>query len=252
MIAVATPLARYRVAAAELSARVDIRRDEAQLVAVAGDPHGLSEAEEGVARGARVVIVDRPRADPAALDRMREWEERGVAVVLLRPALRADVAGDALPSAPPSDVVVQTQTSAGEMLDAVVDAVGWARVLRGGALVVRSVARAPGAVLADLAGSGAAASVVASERLGAAGARRLRAVAVGAHRVEVVSTDAVAVVTRSTAEGDLVLPRRWESGERLALRRALAALAGEPVRDLDDWAGDLAVAAQIAGGYHGG
>lgn len=253
MNTLATLLAGYRVAAAELAGSVRATDGPAEIVAVHGDPSGLAEAAQRISAGARVVIVDRPRTDDGLVEGLLGCARAGAAVLLARPGLRADVAGDAAPSSASADVAVQVQAPARQLLDALVDAVGWARLFGGGVLALRAVARVGGAVLADLAGPGAAASVLASERLGGAGEGRLRVTAVGVDRVEVVSAGDHAVVTRSTRQGDLTLPRRWESVERLALRRAIAFLSGDQhVADLDEWAHDVDVAARISAAHHAG
>lgn len=249
MIGVATALPGYRIAVAELPARLRLRERDAQISVVRADADGIAVALRAVGRGARVIVVDRPGADAGDFAGL---SATGVSVVLNRPSLRdddihdarrADGGADAVPVA----VTVQALTARGALGDVLVDAMGWGRVLAGSPLTLRSGHRVADAVLADLAGAGGiGVGVVASERLGAAGPARLRATTIGVHRTEVVSIAGRTTVTHSTGAGEWVLPRRWESSERVALRRALDVLSGaRAATDIAEWAHDLSCAAGV-------
>jgi len=250
MIGLTTTLAGYRAAAAELSGRVRLIAESGDIVAVSGDPSGLDIARRVTERGVRAVIIDRPRL---ASDDLGALRATGVAVILNRPALRADDAGDASPSTTASAVSVQAHVARGALRGMLTDAVGWGRVLAAGPLALRAAGSEGGrdggerAVLADLTAPGrTGVALIASERLGTRGEARLRATVVAPERVDVVWSDGVALVTRSTRAGTLAVPRRWESPERLALRRALAALEGEAaIDDVDDWNHDAGIARAI-------
>lgn len=252
MIAVDTQLAAYRSAAAELPMRLRVREGAGEIAVVRADAAGLAAGVGAAERGARVVVIDRPGTDDGDLAALRAT---GVAIVLARHGLRTDDAAQSAASGAgaPAAICVQAIGARGALGGVLLDAVGWARVLAGGDLALRSAHRRATAALADLSGPGGGGiAVIASEMLGTFGVGRLRATAIALHRTDVVSSRGQTTVSRATPDGELVLPRRWESHERLALRRALAALAGEQnPTDAVDWAHDLALATAIVGSAPG-
>jgi hypothetical protein len=125
------------------------------------------------------------------------------------------------------------------------DAVGWLRVLVGGALSV--VAGDRGLALLETAtGLSATLSVVPTDRPGAG---QLRARALGEVRTEVAVEAERARIVTVTAQGSLVAPPRFESSARLAVRRAIAALSsGDEVDDLSALLADATVVDRIWSG----
>lgn len=249
MIGVTTQLAAYRVAVAELPSRLRLRERDVQIVVVSADAAGVASAARAIEEGAQAIVVDRPGVGTGDLVALRDT---GAPIVLARAGLRDDVARDARTpgagaDAAPRAVTVQTLAARGALGDALLDAIGWGRTLTGGEITLRSAHGTADAALADLVGgSGVGVGVIASERLGAGGSARLRATAIGAHRVDVVSVGARVTVSRSTPAGELVLPRRWESPERLAVRRAIGVLTeGTAPSDVDEWTHDLALVRRI-------
>jgi hypothetical protein len=90
-------------------------------------------------------------------------------------------------------------------------------------------------------------SVVATVQAGAPGGGRIRVTAVGDRLIEVDGGVGTLRVTTSDADGRRVAPRRWESSERLALRRAIEAVAtGSAPEDLGELQHDERLAGAIA------
>ena len=121
------------------------------------------------------------------------------------------------------------------------DAVGWARTLTGQALAFGSADR--GLALLDAAGFAVAVSVVATRRPGRGW---VRAQALGTIVTDVEVEGREARVTSSSAAGRLILPTRFESSERLALRRAIEAIAAaDRPADLEELVSDTVLAEQL-------
>jgi hypothetical protein len=158
--------------------------------------------------------------------------------------------GDAVQHAiaAPSLVQIECSGSSGELATVTRDAIGWGRVLAGGRLefVAATMTSRGLCVLLERREPGAAAlpvTVLASRRAAPAW---IRATAIGSDRLEVTIDSArrLAVVERSTAAGRTTLPTRWESPERVVLRRAIAfASTGEASSDLAELEHDAVLAA---------
>lgn len=239
--------ARYRLAVAELPLRtmradgpagaivvVGGGSDEGAGGGVDGAAGWIAGVRDAVAGGARGIIVAEP-ADAPADDVRALAASLAVPVVVERDFLRADVAADAVgaraggsvePGAP-ALVVVDGGAPAAAPGVLARDAVGWARTLAGGALSLVAEGDGPALLQTD-AGRCAAVTVVATDRPGAGW---LRASALGDPLVDVEIEGAAAFVTRSAASGRLVLPTRYESPARVALRRILDALDSERAPD---------------------
>lgn len=242
MNGIRTALPSFRVAAAELPSSFRVVEEHAVVVAVAGAPGWADEAGRVIDRGARVVVVDAPHHDAGDVSALAA---RRVPVTLSRPALRADDAHLASTRSPTRAITVEAHSPRGHLATTLADAVGWARVLGGGHLDLRSTSASGVAVLADLSGPSCDVALVASERSDPRGVARLRATTLAAERVDVLVEGSAAQVTRSSAEGDLRVARRWESPARLALRRAAAALHEGGSDDLADWCHDSLLAHAI-------
>lgn len=251
MIPVYTAVARYRAGVAELplsTARAD--SPVGAVVVLPGAAGWIDEVRAAVAAGARGVIVTDPAIAPAG-DVRALAASVGVPVIIERPLLRADVAADAFSEGTPAIVVVDGAATPGSLDALARDAVGWARTLLAGtqpdgALTV--VEAGDGlALLQTDAGVGATVAVVATDRPGTGW---LRATALGDPLVEVEVEGARARVTHSTSTGRRVAPERYEASARVALRRILAAVAGDPAPvDLALLADDTAISgAMLAAG----
>jgi hypothetical protein len=240
MVPVWTTDAGYRVAIAELPLRVALADGPAAAIAVVdGGAEWLDGVRDAIVAGARGVVIAEPEDAPA--DDVRALAAvLAVPVVIERTFLRADAAADAVgaraQAGAPALVVVDGAAPADSLGVLARDAVGWARTLAGGALTL--IAAGEGSMLlATDAGLGAAVTVVATDRPGAGW---LRASALGDPVVDVEIEGAAMRITRSDAAGRLVLPPRYESPARVALRRVLAALDGGPApQDLSVLADDI-------------
>lgn len=248
MIGVSGATERYATAVAALPLRASAVDDaRGAVMIIDGSPGWARRSLTALEDGAVALIVSHPAA--AAEDEIAALSATASPIVLDRPWLRADVVGDAAAREAARHVTADVVGVPAELSALVREAIGWLRVLADGDLELRAAAALPHGLLALLEEpvSGRAATVTASALIGRGGAR-LRAHAVGETRVE-VDLDA-ATDTRSvcavTSAGQLQHPRRRESGERLALRRVIAALAdGTRPADLRAFAHDSALAARV-------
>lgn len=253
MIGVLTDHAAYRAAIAELPTRTRPTADaHGAVVVIDGEaPRWPGVAVEALRAGAAALVVREPRnVDGDDLDHL-ERVAGPRPVVMSRAALRADVVTDvrALGGPPPAAGVAEVVGPASAVPRLVRDGVGWLRALGGGpvefvaafgdAESVIAGLRAPGGVRHSLVGA-----------VGETVVPRLRVAGLGDRRVEVV-VDEAARTTRLTSTddtGDHASPRRLEALERVALRRALEALAADVrLDDLAEWRADDALAMQILG-----
>lgn len=243
-------LPSYAAAVATLSAGAHQVQGIAGAVAVvpgAGDWwQGVLSARE---QGAVAVVVAGPgMLPPGTID--AGAGSIGIPVVLARSGLRPDIVSDALlarKGSPPRIITVEIAAPAGELDGLVCDAFGWIRSLAQGPVALRSArSSGPGRMAllecAPPCGGATPATLVATV-LDAPGARGfMKLVAIGEVRTEVVIDPAAGLerVETSTPDGVLVAPRRYETQERLALRRVLAALSSaEPLGDLGGMVRDM-------------
>lgn len=234
---VRTDLAAYRVAVAELAPRVRLGGGGDAIRVV----DGRGAWWEGFT-GAAGFVVDEPEpAPPAVHERLALL---AAPVVVMRRRLRSDVIADAsVGFVVPRHVVVDAWGGRTDAASLLRDAVGWARVLSGGALSV--VARADTSAATTMALRGPDAVGVSVTRViggGVGGA--LAAAALGTARVE-VRVDSVSPrceVAFDDEGGRRSAPVRRESPERLALRRIVDAVdSGAALNDLAQLAADDAV-----------
>jgi hypothetical protein len=218
----------YRVAVAELPDSAIASQDVDGVVAVvAGDDAWWRAASEALATAAAVVVA-RPGAAPVeALDALASLAGE-TPVIVERPLLRADVVAavggsiEGLPAA--GALVVECHAPARTIGPALRDAIGWARVLAGGPLTVRAAESWGGRALGLLeSAQGAAVSVIAAVHSGAPSLGRVRITTVAETRIE-IDADRDTVVAITDAAGRSILPARFESAERVALRRAIEAV----------------------------
>ncbi|TDN91294.1 hypothetical protein [Microbacterium sp. BK668] len=247
-IPVSAAPARYRGAVGELPVTA-LTSDSAagSVVVVDGAGRWWDDAALAISAGAAAIVVSRPAPAPAAgVARLA-----GAPVVLERPLLRPDTASDveaaqaAAPSA--SALVVECHASAAELGAALRDALGWVRQLAPGAPALLSTAFADGRGTALIdAGGGVTVSLVAGASAGAPPCGRIRATTLGETRLEVELEEGDIRLTTTDAAFRRVWPTRFESAERIALRRAAEAVrSGAMPSDLADYARDSALAEAI-------
>ncbi|MFB7893735.1 hypothetical protein ACFC1I_16165 [Microbacterium sp. NPDC056044] len=237
---VRTDLDAYRVAVAELPESAVASRDvEGAVVVVPGADAWWVVASDAITAGAAAVVVARPAVGPIeALDALASLAG-AVPVVVERPLLRADMvaaAGASIEELPaPGALVVECHAPARTLGPALRDAIGWARVIAGTPLAPRTTESWGGRVLALLeSGLGSAVSIAVALQPGAPSPGRLRITSIAATRVE-VDADLDTVVAVTDATGRRILPARFESSERVALRRAISAVrTAERPSDLAD------------------
>ena len=252
-VAVSTTLQPYRVAAAELPQSVRLAGDPSGAVVAIGGERWTDAAERAIRAGAAAVVVRRPGAAP--LDDLARLAELAIPIVLDRPLLRADAvvaARAALDGAGPfATATVECHAPSRALRDALRDAVGWTRVLLGADPRVSSscfdgsASGGRGLALLEAPG-GIPASVIAAATPGAPPLGRVRAMRLGETLVEFDGDEHQQRIEVADAAGRRVLPRLFESPERVALRRAVAAvLAGQATRHVAEFAHDDALAVAL-------
>lgn len=247
-VGVFDPMGLLRAATAELAPSTHTSTEGVDRVHVVpgarGWPDAVVSAGDG---GARAVVVVEPA--PATADEHDRIAGIAVPVIVSRARLRADVAADAAPIDPVPLLVVDAVAPREDARATVRDAIGWVRELTGGAPQRISVSRTGRALVAELATGGTVAAIT----LAIAGAGNepwLDLVAMAATRVHVrVAPDLMArEVVHVGAEGRVVKPYRFEAGERLALRRALACLRSGGSDDRVALRSDDLLAAELCDG----
>ncbi|GAB2844885.1 hypothetical protein ACFQ0P_03620 [Microbacterium insulae] len=223
-VGVAAELAAYRAATAELprSARA-AAAGAGVVVVVDGSGRWWTAARSAIAGGASGIVVARPERLPD--EGIGDLIASGIPVVVERPLVRPDVTALALPDGVrPAAVTVECHARG--LAAALRDAVGWARVVAGGALVLRQAASAaPGRSLALLESpSGLAVSLLAATQPGAPGGGRVRVTALGEELAELDADAGALRLATADAAGGRIAPMRWETSERLALRRVIDAV----------------------------
>jgi hypothetical protein len=249
MIAVHTTLAAYRAAIAELPLRTRLGDSPAgAIVVVPGDAGWVDAVLAAAEAGAAAVVVADPALAPAA--DVRELADRmTVPVVVERALLRPDVADAARAARADSGAVAHPRAvvldgAAPEALLGVVtrDAIGWGRVLAG---QTPSPTAGDGllALLETPAGTPVTLCLVTTRRPGRGW---VRAQVLDEVTTEVSIEGRESRVVTATASGRLTAPTRFESSERLALRRAVDAMdAGGRPDDLAVLAVDTDVAERV-------
>lgn len=241
MIDIHAPEGRFREAVAELplSAR-RAGRPEGAIVVVPGQPGWVDAALAAVSAEAVALVIVDPVVESTG--ELRRLAASGIAVIIERMLLRPDVAGDAVAARaaasgglPPRVLVADASASRAGLPAATRDAIGWLRILAGEALEL--VAADEGlALLETSAGLSATLTAVMTARPDAG---RIRAQVLGEVTTDVEVEGPVAQLATSSATGRLIAPFRFESSERLALRRAVEALAAHTTpSDLTDLLAD--------------
>lgn len=172
----------------------------------------------------------------------------GIPVVTQRPLLRADDAAG-VAGAPVRHLVIEALASRADLRSTLVDAVGWARVIVGGGLTVVATARTRESLLVAVESPAGIGVALGATRLAAAIGPALTVDGLGERRIGVRIDRAAGVreVTLHGEDGTAVAAPRRESSARLALRRMLAAGAGDPVDDLNALIHDRALADELLG-----
>ncbi len=240
---VLTALPAYRAAVAELPLTTRLTVDPRGAVVIVDGWRGAIDA---ASVGAVAVII----ADPGSSGfGEQESLDLGVPVVVGRSRLRPDVAEDAVSGrrgAMPRAITVDSSASRPDAAAALRDAVGWARALAGGALELRAARATTRGATALLERDGIPCSIGIGFLADAGGMLRVTALGETVTDVTVDAAAGPASVETSTAAGLLRAPARSETAERLALRRAVAAVRnGTSSHDLDELFHDTDLAVRI-------
>jgi len=218
---------------------------------VPGTPGWAAAVDAAKASGAIAVVVTGPvPVAPAELDALTA-RAGDIPIILDRARLRADVAEDAAGAGGGAPLhTAQCTASATAIAGAICDAIGWLRVLSTGPVRLRSAATTAHGAVALLDAGGDAATLTATVLATDGG--RIAVSALGVVRTDVaIATPQPARVTRDDGSGAVTLPTRWESHDRLALRRAIdAVIAGERPTDVADFAHDARLGASIWPSVH--
>lgn len=220
--------ARWLAAVAELprSSR-PVTEVTGSITVITGEVGWGSRLRRAVDDGSAGIVL----ADPltASLDELREADLAGgsVPVVIDRPRLRGDVVADATPTGY-ATIHIEMGASRPDLSAVLRDGIGWGRLLAGGELEIVDATATPRGVLALLrrvgaSGGGEASTVTVLAARGEISAPWIRATVVGSERIEVVVDQGISVL-RSTEDGVLRVPTRFESTARQALRRAIDAV----------------------------
>jgi hypothetical protein len=251
-VPVLSELLSYQAAVAELPLRTTQARHAAEaIVVVPGGGSWCDGVRRAAAAGARAVIVSCPKVVPAAEIRGLSEDLVEFAVIVERALFRSDAASDVADGrAVTGSSVVRLVAIDGAALPAeagtvLQDAIAWARVLTGGAVAWDAAS----GELALSTGSGAGDVPVALNVVRiATGGPWIRGHALGEVRSELEATTERTVISTTGEHGAVVAPARFETPQRLALRRALDALeGGHAPADLAELAADAALAEQLTG-----
>ncbi|KQZ85838.1 hypothetical protein ASD56_06035 [Microbacterium sp. Root166] len=241
--------AAFRAAIAQLADRARPATGPAGAVCVIDGGRAAAQYPHVATAGPLALIVTDPARVADSL--LAEMSTAGVPVIVHRPRLRSD---DVAVTGDPGSLrllTVDVVASGAELRETTVDAVGWARSLAGGPLVLRGGARSEAALLVALDGPGGVPVSLSITRLMSATSPSLLVVGVGERRVEVEIEEVLGVhdVRIHDADGEWRPRPRHEAAARLALRRALAAVDGAVVGDLDDLVHDRALADTMLRGF---
>jgi hypothetical protein len=234
----------FVAATAELAPRTVPADDRADAVCIiAGHGAWWDHVASAAAAGARVVVVVEPGPAPdPAFDDLASLD---VPVLISRARVRSDLVADATPSRVPQLITADVFAPYAAARAVVRDAFGWVRALGGETRLV-SVAATARAVVVEARCEGVDGAFTLA--LGGPGtAPAIGMIAIGPTRVEVRLDEASGSreVTVSDASGSRTLPTRYESPERLILRRALDLGPGAVAADLDDLRADDRLAAAV-------
>ncbi|MGA7148652.1 MAG: hypothetical protein WBX17_09220 [Microbacterium sp.] len=226
--------AEFRAGVAQLADRLRPATGPIGAVRVIDGRRAVGQGSDSITDGPlALILTDAARASDALI---AELSAADVPVIVHRPRLRSDdlaVAGE--PHALRL-LTVDVVTARTELRETTVDAVGWARSLAGGPLVLRSVARSEAALLVALDGRGAVPVSLSITRTMSTASPFLLVAGLGERRVEIEVDEGLGVrdVRILDAHGEWLPSPRHEAAARLTLRRALAAVDGAVVSDLEE------------------
>ena len=251
-IPVHSSLERYRIASAELPASTGLSGDAAgAIVAVGGEAGWWDAAILAFREGAAGVVISRPVSVPAHALPAVDAAAAGRPVVFERPLLRDDTAALVVAAASglpqPAAVVAESHAPTIALRSAVRDALGWARLVGGGPLVMRSAdaTRTGGVALLETA-AGIPVSLVFAAQQGAPAWGRVRLTGLGSTLLELDGDDIELQFTMTDSASRRTAPARFERPERLTLRRAVQAVVlGERPSDLEDLTRDATLADEV-------
>ena len=256
-IPVLTTLAAYRVAVAGLPMQAQPARDATgAIVVIDGAASWWDAAALAIRDGASAVLVAEPHEVP--IDAVGELAATArVPIVVHRSRLRADLVESAIEQragVPPRLVVAECRANADRLGATMRDAVGWMRVFADARLIVASASAAAGgagALLRSSADGMVVGSMLATVTRPDGAVLRVQALGETTSEVEIDEPVGRSELATITERGRWVAPGRFESGERMALRRAIGALEGTGLsQDLGDLLHDAESAARILRGEH--
>ena len=249
---VVTHLESYRVAAAGLPVHAE-RSDQVAgaVVVVDGSIEWWDAAALAIDAGASSVLVAEPRAVPlTAVGRLAERAE--VPILVARSRLREDLVDVALEhrdGVAPRVVVAECRAPAAELAGMVRDAVGWMRAFAGVPLAVPSASFESGGgtgLLRSRTGGDVVGSMLVTVTRPEGMLLRVQALGEVVTEFELDEPAGRTELATSTGRGRYVAPARFEAAERVALRRALAAVAQPGAsHDLTDLLHDAEAATAI-------
>lgn len=232
-VPVFTALHAYRVAVASFPSRAHLVGNAAgAIVVVDGATDWWEPATAAVTAGASAIVVAEPGSTPSEVldDAVLRFP---VPIIVHRSRLRHDVASLAVEhraGIQPRVVVAECRSPEGLLPMMVRDAVGWMRELSDTTLRVAasSVGRSGGTALLRPAAEGLVRGSMTITVTRPEGTL-LRVTALGETTTELEFDEPMgrSELVTSTSAGRLVAPTRFEAGERVALRHALEAVAGQ-------------------------
>ncbi|QIG39194.1 hypothetical protein G5T42_06600 [Microbacterium sp. 4R-513] len=249
-VPVFTSLDRYRGAIAELPATAAVAASpEGAVVVLDGAGRWWNDVGGALSAGAVAVVVSRPRAAPAEV----LAAVADLPIVLERPLVRPDLASEVVEARsaarPPSAIVVECHAPAPALEAALAEALGWSRLFAGEQLEVQSARFTGGRGMALIeAGGAASVSLVVATSTGAPPDGRLRVTALGETLLELEIEDQDVRFAATDASSRRIWPTRFESPQRLALRRAAAVQTGQAPPDVAEFARDRTLAEAILRG----
>ena len=256
-IPVLTTLAGYRVAVAGLPIQAQPARDATgAIVVIDGAASWWDAAALAIRDGASAVLVAEPNEVP--IDAVGDLAANApVPILVHRSRLRADLVERAVEQragVAPRVVVAECRASADGLEPVVRDAIGWVRVFADARLVVASASAAAGgagALLRSRADGIVVGSMLVTVTRPDGAVLRVQALGETTTEVEIDEPVGRSELSTSTERGRWVAPGRFESGERMALRRAISAVEGTGLsQDLVDLLHDGESAARILRGEH--
>jgi hypothetical protein len=250
-IPVLAELPGYRVAVAGLRLRAEpAHAPDGAIVVVDGRTGWWDAASDAVGVGASAVLVAEPREVP--LEAVGELAAHcPVPIIVQRSRLRDDLVALAIEhrdGVPPRVVVAECRATAAKLPAMIRDAIGWMRALADVELDVAMAAVGPvgGTALLRARNGGAVGSMSIAVTTDEGAILRVQALGETSTEVEHDEPVGRCELATSTSRGRLVAPSRFEAAERMAVRRAVDAVAHEqPAPDLAELLRDTEAASGV-------